>query len=174
MKRPPHLKANNLVIIMNKIIFISVVCILGSVSCKSQTTIAKNGEVKPITIKNHPKFIAIGRAFIIPLDTVKKEIDFLIDNYFQLNPENRIKDLRSKQLSFGIFPDSCGNIKDVTLDVAPFGRAYNPLEIIIMDYLYSLKKLNIYYRDFHKQLQYLEAVSLYIEFDENGKIIKFY
>ena len=142
-------------------VFVSFIFILNS--CK--TPIPKNKNTLVQTYIN-PKYIALDKSLIIPWDTFKFEINSLVDTL--VGKENRVTVMAGKQFPIDIYPDSCGNIIEVSIVVFPIGRDYTEIEKAIINYVYSLKKINIFYRDSKKKTVALEVVGIYIRFNKYG------
>ena len=153
---------------MKKIYFIGISFILIGLSCKTPIVKTKTPILQPYI---NPKYIALDKSLIIPWDTFKFEINNLIDTL--IGKQNRAIVMANKQFPLDIYPDSCGNIIEVSIDVFPIGREYTKIEKAIIDYVYSLKKINIFYRDAYKNTVALEIIGIYISFNKNGVFDKF-
>jgi hypothetical protein len=153
---------------MKKIHFIGLSFIFIGLSCKTPIVKTKTPIIQPYI---NPKYIALDKSLVIPWDTFKFEINSLIDTL--IGKQNRAIVMANKQFPLDIYPDSCGNIIKVKIVVFPVGRDYTIVEKAIIDYVYSLKKINIFYRDAYKNTVALEIIGIYIRFNKNGVFDKF-
>lgn len=119
----------------------------------------------------HSLISAQINAWPIPLDSVEIDLQRLIESTYSI--KERTKTLALKSYLITVFPDSCGNIVKVSISNQEVNQKFNILDEQILKYIYSLKKLNIFYIDNKRKIQYLPCVLLYFEFDKNGNIINF-
>lgn len=116
--------------------------------------------------------MAYLNSMIVSNETIVDDLNLIIDTTF--TQSDKIKYLSEKTIIVIIDPDSCGNIIDVGFSNKD-NREENIETKVLLElkkYFFSLKKVNVYYKNENNKICFLYVVIRYLKFDKNGTLVR--